>query len=276
MKVVILAGGMGTRLSEETDARPKPMVEIGGYPILWHIMKIYSYYGHSDFIILCGYKGESIKEYFVNYYMNNSDVTIDLGKNLVDVHRKQSEDWRVTLVDTGRETMTGARIKKAEKYIGGETFMLTYGDGVSDIRLDQVFESHRCSGKLATLAAVQPAGRFGALELAADGSVTDFEEKPHGDGSWINGGFFILEPGVFDYIPDGEGVIWEQEPLRGLTRAGQLNSYRHNGFWKPMDTMKDKNDLNLMWNSGQAAWKVWKDTVPDLECPSGGKAMRHD
>lgn len=261
MKVVILAGGLGTRLGEETGLRPKPMVGIGGHPILWHIMKIYSHYGYNDFIVLTGYKQEVIKDYFVNYYMNNSDVTVDLSTNQTTVHRNTSEPWKVTMCYTGRDTMTGARIKKVKDYIGDEPFMLTYGDGVSDVDINKLIEAHKKSGKLATLTSVQPAGRFGAIEFEEDGAITSFQEKPQGDGAWINGGFFVCQPEVFDYIPDGEGVIWEQEPLRTLTADNQLNAYQHNGFWRPMDMIKDKEDLNKLWAEKKAPWKLWKDDV---------------
>ena len=259
MKVVILAGGLGTRLGEETNIKPRPMVGIGGYPILWHIMKIYSHYGFNDFVILTGYKQEIIKDYFVNYYMNNSNVTIDLSNNIVDVHQTMCEPWKVTMFYTGRNTMTGARIRKIKDFIGNEAFMLTYGDGVSDVNIKKLLEFHRQNGKLCTLTSVQPSGRFGAVEISEDGLITHFKEKPKGDGSWINGGFMVCEPGVFDYIPEGEDIIWEQEPLRGMVAERQLAAYRHDGFWKPMDTLKDKNDLNAMWAEGKAPWKIWKD-----------------
>lgn len=257
MKVVILAGGLGTRLGEETSIKPKPMVEIGGKPIIWHIMKIYSHYGFNDFIVLCGYKGEVIKRYFANYYLNNSDITIDMRSNSVDVHYNEIEPWRVTLIDTGVDTMTGGRISRIKKFVGNDTFMLTYGDGVSDVNIAKLLESHKKSGKIATLTAVRPAARFGVVNLGADGSVVNFKEKPSGDGVWINGGFFVLEPQVFDYIPEGDSVVWEREPLERLSAAGQLNAYAHSGFWRPMDMLKDKKDLNEMWDKGEAKWKVW-------------------
>ncbi len=257
MKVAILAGGLGTRLGEETTIRPKPMVEIGGKPILWHIMKIYSHYGFNDFVVLCGYKHEFIKEYFMNYFMENSDVTFDLAKNEVCVHEKRVEPWKVTLLDTGLNTLTGGRIKRAQEILGNEPFMLTYGDGVSDVNIDELVEHHKKSGKLATLTAVQPQGRFGVLDLDESGTIRSFQEKPKQGGSWINGGFFVLEPQVFDYIPPRDDAVWEQEPLRNLAHDGQLSAYKHEGFWRPMDMLKDKNDLNAMWDKGEALWKVW-------------------
>jgi len=258
MKVVILAGGLGTRLGEETALRPKPMVEIGGYPILWHIMKIYSHYNFNDFVILCGYKSEVIKEYFANYYMNNTDITVDLRTNSVEVHKTGCEPWKVTMLYTGRNALTGSRIKKARDFIGNESFMLTYGDGVCDVDINKVIDAHKKSGKFATLTAVQPTGRFGALNIENNGEISHFQEKPVGDGAWVNGGFFVLEPKIFDYIADGDNVTWEQEPMRNLASDGQLNAYKHYGFWRPMDTMKDKEDLNKMWESGNAPWKTWQ------------------
>lgn len=257
MKVVILAGGLGTRLGEETSIKPKPMVEIGDKPIIWHIMKIYSHYGFNDFIVLCGYKGQCIKRYFANYYLNNSDITIDMRSNRVDVHYNEIEPWRVTLIDTGDETMTGGRIRRIKKFVENETFMLTYGDGVSDVNVAALLECHKKSGKIATLTAVRPTARFGVVNVADDGSVLNFKEKPSGDGVWINGGFFVLEPQVFDYIPEGDSVVWEREPLERLSADGQLNAYVHSGFWRPMDMLKDKKDLNEMWDKGEAKWKVW-------------------
>lgn len=257
MKVLILAGGLGTRLGEETTIRPKPMVEIGGFPILWHIMKTYSHYGFNDFVVMCGYKSEVIKDYFVRYYMNHSDVTVDLSTNEVEVHRTKSEPWKITLVDTGLKTMTGSRIKKVESYVKNEPFMLTYGDGVSDVNIEKVIASHKKSKKIATVTAVQLAGRFGALDFDAQGSVSGFTEKPQGDGSWINGGFFVLQPEVFNYIPDGEDVIWEREPLNHLVADSQLNAYKHDGFWQPMDMMRDKEMLNKLWDTNNAPWRVW-------------------
>lgn len=257
MKVLILAGGMGTRLSEETDIRPKPMVEIGGKPILWHIMKLYSKYGHNDFILLLGYKGYFIKEYFANYFLHQSDITIDLNTNKINIHNSDSEPWRITLLDTGESAMTGARVKRARDYVGDETFMLTYGDGLSNINIDHQLTFHRKHGKAITMAAVQPDGRFGTFQSAADGSVNQFLEKPKGDGSWINGGFFICEPRVFDYIGDGDQVVFEQNPLQNIAADGQMFSYKHEGFWKCMDTLRDKRELNELWSSGECPWKVW-------------------
>lgn len=257
MKVVILAGGYGTRLSEETGVRPKPMVEIGGHPILWHIMKIYSAYGLDEFIICCGYKGHVIKDYFANYYLHRCDITFDLRDNKVQVHQTEAEPWRVTLVDTGDKTMTGGRLKRVRRFLGEETFCLTYGDGVSDVNITQVIEFHRAQKTLATLTAVQPPGRFGTLSLGPEQSiVTSFREKPRGDGAWINGGFFVLEPGVMDYIA-GDETVWEQEPLHNLARDGMLSAYRHHGFWHSMDTLRDKMVLEQMWASGTPPWKVW-------------------
>ena len=256
MKVVILAGGFGTRLSEETDIKPKPMIEIGGKPILWHIMKIYSTYGFNDFVICLGYKGYVIKEYFANYFLHMSDVTIDLKNNQMEIHDVKAEPWKVTLVDTGLNTMTGGRIKRVQKYIGNDTFMLTYGDGVANINIKELLEFHKKHGKFATVTAVQPSGRFGALDLK-DSQVKAFKEKPKGDGAWINGGFFVLEPQVFDYI-NGDETIWEREPLEDLAKDEQLMAYKHTGFWKPMDTLRDKRELQVLWESGEAPWKIWK------------------
>jgi glucose-1-phosphate cytidylyltransferase len=257
MKVVILAGGYGTRLSEETGVRPKPMVEIGGKPILWHIMKIYSTYDVNEFIICCGYKGHVIKEYFANYFLNKSDITFDLRNNKTEVHQNGAEPWRVTLVDTGDGTMTGGRLKRVKDYIGPETFCFTYGDGVSDIDIGRLVAFHREQGTLATLTAVQPPGRFGAFNLAKEQTkVLSFREKPQGDGAWVNGGFFVLEPGVIDYVA-GDATVWEQEPLHNLAQDGMLGAYRHYGFWHPMDTLRDKNVLEQMWNSGNPPWKIW-------------------
>ncbi len=257
MKVLILAGGMGTRLGEETNLRPKPMIGIGGYPILWHIMKIYSHYGFHEFVILTGYKQETIKDFFINYYMNNSDVTVDLKINKVKIHKNMCEPWIVTLCYTGRNNMTGSRIKQAKEHIGNAPFMLTYGDGVSDINIKELLDFHKTSKKLVTLTAVQPSGRFGALALDDYNNVLSFKEKPNGDGAWINGGFFVCEPEVLDYIPDGDEVVWEKEPLQDLAKDGQLNAFKHTGFWHPMDMLKDKEELNALWNKGIAPWKVW-------------------
>ena len=257
MKVLILAGGKGTRLSEETDARPKPMVEIGGRPILWHIMKSYSRHGYNDFVLLLGYKGYFIKEYFANYFLHQSDVTLDLTSNKMEVHSNASEPWRITLLDTGLETMTGGRVKRAERFIGGEPFMLTYGDGVSDVDIKALTEHHKKQGRLMTMTAVQPDGRFGTFEANSEGHVTQFLEKPRGDGSWINGGFFVCEPKVLDYIRHGDETILEREPLEALAQEGQLSAFNHSGFWKCMDTLRDKTDLNQMWDAGTAKWKTW-------------------
>lgn len=256
MKVLILAGGFGTRLSEETDIRPKPMAEIGGKPILWHIMKIYSAYGYNDFVVLLGYKGYYIKEYFANYFLHQSDVTIDISSNKMEVHSNQSEPWKVTLLETGLNTMTGGRILRAKKYIGEEPFLLTYGDGVADVNIDALVEFHKQHGKAITMTSVQPEGRFGALLTDEEKRVTSFMEKPKGDGSWINGGFFVCEPKVLDHIKD-DTTVFEQQPLEQLANAGELYTYRHDGFWKCMDTLRDKNQLNDMWGSGNAKWKTW-------------------
>lgn len=257
MKVVILAGGLGTRLSEETKLIPKPMVEIGGKPILWHIMKIYSYYGFNDFVILTGYKSHVIKDYFVHYYQQYSDITVDMANNSVEIHRTQTEPWKVTILYTGQNTMTGGRIKKAQEYIGNKRFMLTYGDGVADVNINELIANHKASNKICTITAVQPTGRFGALSIKDDNIITSFKEKPKGDESWINGGFFVCEPEVFDYIQDGDSTIFERAPLENLAKDYQLNAYKHGGFWRPMDTLRDKNDLTDMWQSGQAPWAVW-------------------
>ena len=255
MKAVILAGGYGTRLSEETTVRPKPMVEIGGKPILWHIMKIYSSFGIHDFIICCGYKGYMIKEYFSQYFLQMSDITFDMKENRMQVHTNGTDPWKVTLVDTGEKTMTGGRLRRVRDYIGAGTFCFTYGDGVSDINIQDLLEFHRAQKTSATLTAVQPPGRFGILSLEKD-RVVNFREKPHGDGAWINGGFFVLEPEVMNYIDD-DSTVWEQEPLMGLARDHMLAAYRHNGFWHPMDTLRDKHVLEEMWQNGTAPWKKW-------------------
>ncbi|MCA6069097.1 glucose-1-phosphate cytidylyltransferase [Chryseobacterium sp. RG1] len=258
MKVVILAGGLGTRLMEETEARPKPMVEIGGKPILWHIMKIYETYGYNDFVLCLGYKAQSIKEYFLNYYLYNSDVTIELEKNKVDVHFSNSESFKVTLVDTGLHTNTAGRIKKIQKYLNDETFMLTYGDGVSDVNISELVKFHQSHGKLATLTSIQTPGRFGNIEMDERGNVEYFVEKPQGDGMWINGGFFVLEPGVFKYLEgDMDDIQWEKKPLIDIANDGELSAYKHNGFWKPMDALRDRIELEQLWSSGEAKWKIW-------------------
>ena len=255
MKAVILAGGLGTRISEESVARPKPMIEIAGKPVLWHILKIYSHHGINDFVVCLGYKGYMIKEYFANYFLHTSDVTIDLSQNSMEVHERHAEPWRITLVDTGEETQTGGRLRRVAKYVGDETFCFTYGDGVADVDVGQVIEFHRERGTKATVCAVQPPGRFGALDI--DGTrITRFEEKPSGDGSWVNGGFFVLEPSVIDLI-DGDSSIWEKGPMESLARAGELSAYVHRGFWQPMDTLRDKTKLEELWRSGNAPWKVW-------------------
>jgi glucose-1-phosphate cytidylyltransferase len=256
MKVVILAGGLGTRLSEETVLKPKPMVEIGDMPILWHIMKIYSSHGFNDFVICLGYKGYVIKEYFANYFLHKSDVTINLKENKLQVHDSFAEPWNITLVDTGLSTMTGGRIKRVKKHIGNETFLLTYGDGVADVNVQESLAYHQQSGKLCTVTAVQPSGRFGALNFGDKDDVTSFTEKPKGDGAWINGGFFVCEPGVIDYIED-DATIWEREPLERIAGDNQMQAYKHHGFWKPMDTLRDKFELESEWQQGQAKWKTW-------------------
>ena len=256
MKCVILAGGLGTRIAEETGQIPKPMVLIGGRPILWHVMKIYSAHGVNDFIICCGYKGYVIKEYFANYFMHNSDVTIDLSTNQIEVHKSQAENMKVTLVDTGLNTMTAGRLKRVQEYVAGETFMLTYGDGLSDIDLGELIRFHQRHGKTATVTAIQPAGKFGVLQSLEDGSVTAFSEKPKGDGNWVNGGFFVLEPSVFKYLEGNmDEIMWEQEPMQGMVADKQIAAFKHAGFWKAMDTLRDKVELETLWNTGQAKWK---------------------
>ena len=257
MKAVILAGGLGTRISEETSIRPKPMIEIGGKPILWHILKTYSHHGINDFIICCGYKGYVIKEYFANYFLHMSDITFDMVNNKMEVHQQNVEPWRVTLVDTGDETMTGGRLKRVAPYVEGEeAFCFTYGDGVGDVAITALIKFHRDRGKLATLTATQPPGRFGALSLNGD-QITSFKEKPHGDGSWINGGFFVLSPKVINRIA-GDATLWEREPMETLANDGEFSAYFHSGFWQPMDTLRDKALLEDLWVSGKAPWKVWR------------------
>lgn len=257
MKAVILAGGLGTRISEESASRPKPMIEIGGKPILWHIMKIYSHYGINDFIVCCGYKGYVIKEYFANYFLHTSDVTFDMQNNSMEVHQRFAEPWKVTLVDTGEDTMTGGRLKRVGEYVKDEeAFCFTYGDGVSDIHIQALIDFHRKQSVKATLTAVYPPGRFGALDIAGN-KVTTFQEKPKGDGGMINGGFFVLSPSVLGLLKDDE-TVWEREPLESLANSGQMSAYEHRGFWQPMDTLRDKNYLEDLWSSGNAPWKLWK------------------
>ncbi|MDR3115322.1 MAG: glucose-1-phosphate cytidylyltransferase [Treponema sp.] len=257
MKVVILAGGYGTRLSEETDLRPKPMVEIGGRPILWHIMKLYSHWGFDEFVILTGYKSHVIKDYFINYYTRYSDITVDMKNNSLEIHSHRSEPWKVTMLYTGRETMTGGRLLKAKECIGNERFMLTYGDGVSDINIPDLLDFHIKSGKTVTLTAVQPTGKYGSLKVESDNRVSSFLEKPVGDGAWINGGFFVMESKIFDYIKNGDATVLEQEPLERLAADNALVAFKHTGFWKAMDTLKDKNELTGMWVQGKAPWALW-------------------
>lgn len=258
MKVVILAGGLGTRISEESHLKPKPMIEIGDAPILWHIMKYYSSYGYNEFIICCGYKGYMIKEYFADYYLHRSDVTFDFSENnKMIIHNNIAEPWKVTLVDTGLHTQTGGRIKRVREYIGNETFMLTYGDGVSDVDIDKLVEFHKAHGKLATITAIQPGGRFGVLDMDKEtGQVHNFKEKAKEDGGWINGGFMVLEPGIMDYIEDNM-TLFEREPMAGLAKDGQLAAYRHDGFWQCMDTLRDKKLLEYYWENNKAPWKRW-------------------
>jgi glucose-1-phosphate cytidylyltransferase len=258
MRVLILAGGLGTRLSEDTVDKPKPMVEIGGKPILWHIMKTYSQHGFNDFVILLGYKGNIIKEYFANYFLNNSDVTLDLKNNQMEINNNNCEPWKVTLIDTGYSTMTGGRIKRAQKIIGNEPFMLTYGDGVADVNIKDLVKFHEShSGKI-TMTSIQPEGRFGALDIDENFKVNKFTEKPKGDGNWINGGFFVCDPDVLNYITEGDSSVFEQKPLEDLALKNLLYTYKHNGFWMPMDTLRDKNQLNKMWLENLAPWKIWK------------------
>jgi glucose-1-phosphate cytidylyltransferase len=258
MKVVILAGGLGTRLAEETTTRPKPMVEIGGKPILWHIMKTYAHYGHNDFIICLGYKGYMIKEYFINYFLYNSDLTVELSNNKVDVHFSNTESFKVTLVDTGLHTNTAGRIKKIQQYVQNKTFLLTYGDGVIDLDINKVIAFHKKQGRLATLTASTNPSRFGNIEIGADSTITHFQEKPEDDDVWINAGYFVLEPQIFDYLQeDMENVQWEKKPLVEIAHDGQLNAYKHKGFWKCMDAIRDKIELEHLWDTNQAKWKVW-------------------
>ena len=256
MKAVILAGGMGTRISEESAARPKPMIEIGGRPILWHILKIYSSHGINDFVICLGYKGYIIKEYFANYFLHMSNVTFDMANNRMDVHQNNTEPWKITLVDTGEQTMTGGRLKRVRSYLGDEDFCFTYGDGLGDINITELIKFHQAHGQSATLTATQPPGRFGALKLNGN-QVAGFQEKPQGDGGWINGGFFVLSPKVIDRI-DGDDSVWEQEPMETLAHDGQMSAYLHHGFWQPMDTLRDKLQLEQLWASGKAPWKTWE------------------
>jgi glucose-1-phosphate cytidylyltransferase len=255
MLAVILAGGLGTRISEETHLKPKPMIEVGGRPVLWHILKIFSAHGINDFVICVGYKGYVIKEYFANYFLHMSDVTFDLKNNRMEVHEKHAEPWRVTIVDTGEETQTGGRLKRVRGYLRDEPFCFTYGDGLADVDVGALVKFHQAHGKLATITAVQPPGRYGALQIEKE-FVRDFHEKPLGDGAWINGGFFVLDPEVVDRIPD-DASIWEREPMESLTRDGQLAAFKHDGFWRPMDTLRDKSQLEELWQNGKAPWKVW-------------------
>ncbi len=256
MKVVILAGGYGTRLSEETVVKPKPMVEIGSQPILWHIMKIYSHYGFNDFIIPLGYKGYYIKEYFANYFLHQSDVSIDLSTNKIEVLHSTSDPWKVTLIDTGYDTNTGGRIKRIKKYTNGEPFMLTYGDGVADVNIPELLAFHKSHGEMITMTAIQPEGRYGAMDIKEDNSVTSFIEKPKGDNAWVNGGFFVCEQGVFDYIPD-DSTSFESISLKNIAKDNKLYTYKHKGFWKCMDTLRDRNILNELWEHQHAKWKIW-------------------
>jgi glucose-1-phosphate cytidylyltransferase len=257
MKVVILCGGLGTRFREETEFRPKPMTEIGGKPLLWHIMKIYSHYDFNDFILCLGYKGYMIKEYFSHYFLHTSDVTFNLKENEIEVHSTISEPWKITLVDTGQETMTGGRLKRVQKYVGDKTFMMTYGDGVADVNIKKLVEFHKSHQKSATTTAVQLAGKFGALNINKDNAITSFLEKPKGDGGWVNGGFFVLEPEVFELLKD-DTTVWEREPLDSLAKKRQLNAYKHDGFWQCMDTQRDKIELEMLWSGNKTPWKIWE------------------
>jgi glucose-1-phosphate cytidylyltransferase len=256
MKVVILAGGLGTRLSEETDTKPKPMVEIGGKPILWHIMKLYSAQGFNEFIVCLGYKGYIIKEYFANYYRHQSDITIDLKNNTTEIHNSNAEPWKISLIDTGTDTMTGGRIRRVAEYIGNERFLLTYGDGVSDVDINEVIRQHRLQDNLLTVTAVQPSGRFGSLEINENNKVDSFVEKPKGDGSWINGGFFVCEHEIIDFV-ENDQVVFEKFPMEEIAKRGRMGTHKHRGFWRPMDTLRDKMELEALWNSGNAPWKTW-------------------
>jgi len=255
LKVVILAGGLGTRISEETQVKPKPMIEIGGMPILWHIMKVYSAHDINDFVICCGYKGYIVKEYFANYFLHMSDVTFDLKDNKMEVHHKFAEPWKVTLVDTGLETMTGGRLKRVKNYVNEETFCFTYGDGLSNVNLSDLIQFHKSNNTIATVTSVQPPGRFGLMDIEGD-KISNFTEKPSGDGNWINGGYFVLEPKVFDYLED-DSTVWERAPLERLAKEGQLSAFKHSSFWQPLDTLRDKNYLEKLWASGKAPWKIW-------------------
>jgi len=255
MKVVILAGGFGTRISEETHLKPKPMIEIGGKPMLWHIMKEYSSHGINDFVICFGYKGYMVKEYFANYFLHMSDVTFDMKNNKMEVHRKSAEPWTVTLVDTGLNTMTGGRLKKIKEYVEDDTFCFTYGDGLSDVNISELIEFHKKNNTKATVTSVQPPGRFGTLDISGN-KITHFKEKPVGDGNWINGGYFVLEPSIFDYLKE-DTTVWEREPLEKLAIENQLSAFKHTGFWQPLDTLRDKNYLEELWNSNKAYWKTW-------------------
>jgi glucose-1-phosphate cytidylyltransferase len=258
LKVVILAGGLGTRLSEETNLLPKPMVEIGGRPILWHIMKIYSYWGFNEFIILTGYKSHIIKEYFINYYTRYSDITVDMAQNSVEIHNHRTEPWKVTMLYTGQDTMTGGRLLKAQNILNGERFMLTYGDGLSDVNIPELLKFHDKSNKILTMTAIQPTGKYGSITIEPDGSVNTFLEKPQGDGTWINGGFFVAEPDIFKYLTSGNATILEREPFEKLAGEGKISAYKHTGFWKCMDTLKDKQELTNVWLKGNAPWALWE------------------
>lgn len=257
MKVVILAGGYGTRLSEETTIIPKPMVEIGTRPILWHVMKIYSYWGFNNFVILTGYKSHVVKDFFINYYTRYSDITVDMSDNTVEIHNMRNEPWKVTMLYTKPDTMTGGRLLRAKEYLEKERFMLTYGDGVGDVNILELIKCHERAGKLVTVTTVQPAGRFGSIEINDNGNVESFKEKPVGDGAWINGGFFVMEPGIFNYLKESDSTILERKPLEEIAQEGQLNAYKHKGFWRPMDTLRDKHELAAMWTDKTAPWALW-------------------